>query len=582
MPTLAPEVQNAAYNGIDTPVTIAGNLAADNWALNLVSLRATGSPVVEMLTDSAPELEWVFGRDGTLTGRTMDGRWWADCSVPLLAARALLSTLEPDPLSSCLLSPGHIGLVLASRERMGAGPALIVIEPNLDAARVILSCHAFSAEITSHQLWFVCGPEWAVQLRRLFDDHRGLATPARFIRTKLTLPELADSLIAEAQAVFSAVLESRVQVIADLKSNEPIERESGKTLLIGGSQFQLWNDGTDALQEALSDRDVLRFDTDHPLSTSPIALIEAARACGSIVSADLCRADSTSGVSMELPWITWMTQPAAPPFETAGPRDALILADPAWRSIARTAGWPDDRVHICGWPSSNRLDCDSIDVVKMARHGSQASRLNSALLNSAMLGMICDTEAIEIPKAVDEFSSHRVLWEMIESELHSTPLAVENPDEYLSDRAGQMQIDLETLDRPRFIRNLIIPAYQQGLARILLASDLPIRIWGRGWADISEFHDHSEGPLTDRTSFDAAVAGCRALVYCWPARMAHPIDATGKPVLHRLGRETALLVRNARRLLTAPVPASGAAVSNGLGKTLLEILPSHDPARGRG
>ena len=51
--------------------------------------------------------------------RVEDGRWWADCSVPLLAGRSLLKPLTDEPVSSCQLAPPHAGLVRAARERIG-------------------------------------------------------------------------------------------------------------------------------------------------------------------------------------------------------------------------------------------------------------------------------------------------------------------------------------------------------------------------------------------------------------------------------------------------------------------------------
>jgi hypothetical protein len=510
--------------------------------------------VAESLSEIEPILEWVLGRDGTLTAREPEGRWWAGCSVPLLAGRALLSTLDADPQASCLLSPSHVGLVLASRERMGARPALFVVEPDIQTARVILTCHDLSADIQAHRLWFSCGNDWAGQLREIFTSYPGLATPARFIRTKLTASEVADGLIGQAQTVFSSVLEQRAKAIAAYSNSEAGATESTRILLIGESHFQLWNDATRVLNDELADRRVQRFDTDDPLATSPIALLEAARTCGSIVTADICRADSTNAVRADLPWITWMTRPAAPEFGTAGPRDYLILADSAWRSIARSAGWPDDRVRVCGWPA-------------------KSSTTPTAPSRSPKLAIICDTQLIKIPHSIEDFSSHRVLWEMVETELHETPLTVEDPDKYLRDRANQLHIDLPAHVCSAFVRGLIIPAFQQGLARILINAGLPVSIWGDGWREIAEVAGHSEGALIDRDSFDAAVSASTALIYCWPVRAAHPIETTGKPVLYRNGRETALLTRDAKKLLDAPASSARAETTSGhLGKLIQSVL----------
>ena len=106
------------------------------------------------------------------------------------------------------------------------------------------------------------------------------------------------------------------------------------------------------------------------------------------------------------------------------------------------------------------------------------------------LALICDTRRIEIPPTVKSYSSHRLLWELIEEELHTDPLAVEKIDDYLTDRAAQLNIAVDALDRQAFIEGLIIPVYQQGLARLLIAAQLPIALWGNGWKNLPEFAAH--------------------------------------------------------------------------------------------
>ncbi len=557
MPTLAPDPRSEA-------VTAAETLAAAHWRANLAALSGTRAGCADLLSRSEVELEWVFGRDGTLTGRTPAGLWWADCSVPLLAGRSLLSTLEQDPLSSCLLAPGHVGLVLAARERMGPGPALIVVQPDAVAARVILGCHDFSADIAGHRLWFVCGPDWESQLREVFAAYPGLATPARFIRTKLTPPETADELIEKAQAIFSAVLEARGTIIREFQSRATVVADplkaSEKILLVGGSRFRLWDAGTSVLAAELADQNVRRFDNDDPLSTSPIALLEAARGCGSVVSADICRADATHLVPMNVPWVTWMTRPAAPPFSSAGGNDVLILADGSWRKIARAAGWPEDRLRVCGWPK----------VARTVPHQSIPKASN--ISGSAVLGILSDTRAIEIPESIDAFSSHRVLWEMIEAELRDTPLLLEDADEYLRDRAGQLNVDIDTLDRARFINELILPAYQQGLVRLLTKAGVAVRAWGAGWLQIPEFRALAAGTIENANQFSQAVAESAALLHCWPTNAAHPIEMTNVPLVYRVGREAGIFIANAKRTLAAGLNPQRIGPGERIGPTVLQAL----------
>jgi len=306
-------------------------------------------------------------------------------------------------------------------------------------------------------------------------------------------------------------------------------------LVVGGSDFRLWDNAALVLHEQLSGRAksnglaIHRFDTDDALCGSPLALLDAAQSCGSIVSANLCRADCNQLISPEVPWITWITQPAIPAFETAGPRDALVLADANWQALAGKSGWPESRVQVCGWPQC------------AGRHASQGFKPELAL--------ICDTRRIEIPSTVKGYSSHRLLWDLIEEELHTDPLAVEKVDEYLTDRAGQLNIAVDALDRPSFIDGLIVPAYQQGLARLLIAEKLPICLWGNGWTDLPEFAGQSPGCISNHHELNSAIAASAGLIYYHPARSAHPMEAMGKPIVYRSGPDRQQLIRSARRVL---------------------------------
>src|SRR5439155_18022135 len=83
-----------------------------------------------------------------------------------------------------------------------------------------------------------------------------------------------------------------------------------------------------------------RFDSDDPASSSPLALATAAARCGSVVAANVSRADAANLVAPETPWITWVTRPIIPPFVVAGPRDGIVVADPEWQPLAIASGWP--------------------------------------------------------------------------------------------------------------------------------------------------------------------------------------------------------------------------------------------------
>jgi hypothetical protein len=550
MPLLAPDIR--------TETTVAERLSRQCWQFNYRALLRTQPATAEVLNDVQLDAEWVFGRDGSLTARE-NGKWFADCSVPLLAGRTMLQSLPDEPVGSCQLMPAHVGLVRAARERMGTTPVLFIAQPDARTARIILSCHDFSDQINRHRFWITAGPTWLDQLEQIFADYPGLATPLRFIRTRLTNEDLTLPAIAAIQSVFSKALSLRGEEINRMKAEPRAAADPKSILLVGGGEFRLWEFGTQVIEQQLRSRagadglSMQRFDMDDALSGSPLALLNAARQHGCIVSADVCRADCNQLLSPEIAWITWLTRAGAPPFESAGPRDAIILADEKWLPIARAAGWPASGVRVCGWP---------------VNPGSSISQ--SA--GEKKLGMICATRKIQIPASISDFSSHRLLWELIEEELAANPLAVEDVEAYLSNRASQLNIAMDALDRPRFAEELILPAYQQGLARLLISAGVSIRLWGTGWGDLPEFAKRWGGAIPDPDAFDQAIGKCCGLIHCWPTRAVHPIDMTGKPVVCRNGMDRSAFIREARRVIGAPVKPAAVRGQEALATVILELI----------
>jgi hypothetical protein len=334
--------------------TAAESRAAANFSANLAALDRTQPDLPDLLRDSPIDLTWIFARDGSLTAMDPAGQWWAGCSLPLLASRAVLKSLESNNQTSCFLAPVHAGLLLAARQRMADDPALFAIVPDFLTLRVILSCHDFSGDILSHHLWFLAGESWPQNLRQLLENQPGLPTPARFIKTKLTADELVEPMISEAQRIFGSVVSQRSASLESIRSTWPSIQKRAGCLLIAGSRFRLWDDGGEVLQEQVREfSNIQRFDPDDPASSSPAALATAAKHCDSIIAANISRADAANIVSPDARWITWLTRPQIPPFSTAAPRDLLLLTDPAWQSNALSAGWPADRLAIAGWPQQN-------------------------------------------------------------------------------------------------------------------------------------------------------------------------------------------------------------------------------------
>src|SRR5207237_8312447 len=99
---------------------------------------------------------------------------------------------------------------------------------------------------------------------------------------------------------------------------------------------------------------------------------------------------------------------------------------------------------------------------------------------------------------------HRVLWELIAADLHGDAFVLtEDIDAFLARRMRKLDIAPETLPAARFIHDLILPAYQQGLARLLIHGKIPLRIFGRGWDRIPEFAAIASGSVKSRDNLRA-------------------------------------------------------------------------------
>jgi hypothetical protein len=544
--------------------TEADRLAARNWRSNAEALGRRRDPLLASLTPAAAgdDLTWAFARDGYLTCFEPGERWFAGCSVPLLAARAMLKPLDGSAGVACFLSPAHAAQVRVVLERLQPSHALLCVAPDVRVLEVMLRCDDFAADIDRGRLWFAAGREWPGALARILSDTPGLPTPTRFVRMPDADAATIEVAIAEAQRVIGEQNARRAAAVASLRDNwtpTASPAASPRVAVVARSKFRLWDDAGHALWTALADPEdhpaasttLARFDPDDPAGSSPLALSTAAAGADVLVSADLSRSDAPRVAPAGLPWVTWVTTPRVPPFAAAGPNDRLLLADPAWRDDAVRAGWPAERVGVAGWPNPRRSADPGPDA---ERAPSEASRL----------AIIADTTPLDVPDALAEFSSHGLLWERIRRDVLRDPFAV--PGDviaFVRAHARAAGIAAETLDLALFADRLVVVAFQQGVADALLAAGLPLRLHGGGWADLPRFAPHAAGPVDSRESLREAALTARALVHVWPTSGAHPIDALGRPVVRRTGPRREAFLRDARGALpAAPV-----------------VVPSEDVAR---
>ena len=474
--------------------TAASAQAAANWQANFSALQSFQLDLASRFSSAPEPQSWIFARDGFLTTRT-DTTWLSGCSVPLTAARSLLKTLELTGTLGCFLNPSHAAQIRAALEKIQPIQALLIVTPGFSDLAVVLQCDDFSSEIGAGRLFFVAGEDWGDQMAALFEKYPGLPLPQQFLRTLLLDDAEMHEMSGEAQKVISRETNRRAEMAPQIVSTG---RAHGGILVVAGSRFNLADLSNIALRRSLlGDGSFIAFDPDHPLTASPLALAQAAGNCRAIVAADLFRADLPGTVSMETHWITWITTGRIAPPDPQAAGDAILLADPSWKSDAIKAGWPQDRIRIAGWPQ--------ILPALPTPHGPPVAAI------------MANTQTIEIPQKIRDFSSQLLLWEFIEDELKNKPTVLDqNVDRYLDVRQKRFNIPGETLDRLVFLNRLIRPAYQQGLARLVLKHRIRPALIGRGWTEIQEFKAYAMGQPESMDDLMRMLAGCHFVIKSFP------------------------------------------------------------------
>jgi hypothetical protein len=505
-----------------TPITRAQQTAEANLQANLSALADTQPRLLFADIALPAGWEWIFGRDGTLTARSFEGQWWGGCSLPRRAAEVILKSLDASGRTVCFLRPPFAAQIRLALEKTRADQAIIALVPSIESLSVILHGEDFSADLRLHRLWFAWGEKWPEELATLFDENPGLPTPAQFVRGAAADKAEAEALIPAAQQVFAAVGVRRSQQLVPLRKNwRCSDRTPPRCCVVAPSHFRLWDDGGDVLAKIFAeDTESIRFDSDDPASASPLILAESACQCDAVVSVNLAREDLGDVLPPEMPWVTWITRPRLPAATAAGKRDGLIVADVRWRRKAVDAGWPADRVEVAGWPA--------LEIAAPA--------------DGAPVYLIADTRPLKAPAAVLELSSQNLLWEAIASELLADPLRVGgDPEKFLNRRRQEMRIGDGGFDAQLFLDQLIVPAFQQGMARLLIRKKTPLRLRGRGWDEIDEFAAIAGGPIDSRAQWVDAVTASAGLVFPSPLAHAHPIDALPRPIVRPAGSQNSAL-----------------------------------------
>lgn len=519
--------------------TIAARQAERNLRANLRALDDRTDPVLALrpgAIDATSDWEWVFGRDGSLTALDGRGRFIGGCSVPTRAAQLQLRNFSTTASAVCLLSPSHPAEARILLDRMRPSQALIVLLPEVDQLALLLHADDLSTPIHRGRLWLAAGENWAGQLEDLLKAHDGLAIPGQFVRLK-SAEAAADRLIEPAQTVFTRVASSRAAAMARLAEHDRASIQvADRVCVVAESRFQLWNTSGHALASVLRDEwpsSVAHFDPDQPLSATPLALANVARTCDVVVAAEVCRVDLPATVApLALPWITWITRARAiPPVSSVGPRDGLLVTNEPLRAAARAAGWESPRLLVAGWPDIPLEPSPEPSV----------------------LGLIADIPSLSPPEQLRNFSSHRLLWEWVESTMRRDPLAaVDSAERLILDGAKRLGIAPRDLPINLFIDGLISPMLAIGVARLLHAAGLPLRLFGDGWTCLEGLSGVQAQPVRSHAQFRSALEASAVLVRAVVSSEQHCIDAVCRPMLRlRSGMTNAELVRSARAALEA-------------------------------
>jgi hypothetical protein len=440
---------------------------------------------------------------------------------------AQLRKLDVTGAVACFLAPAHASAIRVALDRLRPEQAVIAIVPDEADLHFMLHCEDFLKDVAAHRIYFVAGSDWSTQLRELFLRISGLSIPSQFIRVTSNAPEVLDSMITEAQRVFSHLTTLRAEQIQSLRNRSRAGR-SDRLCVVGASQRRLWNDWGAILAVSVCDENCVRVDPDDPRESAPLAVARAAVDCDAIVTVDISRAHAPGIVADELPWVTWVTNGSVPARSACGQRDRLLLLDENDRSVAIHAGWEKSEVRIAKPQAGETLFVQP----------------SGACSGAPFIAIVADTLKLEPPANINDFSSHRLLWELVSDELTRNPFAIgDDVDAYLTSRMRKLDVSEQTLNRAKFISHLIVPAYQRGLLRTLNEANIPVRVLGQNW-EMDAIHDRSQ--------FARELASSVALLHPFPnQRRVHAIDFASRTVI-RPGRSGAEMIRRCREALSNP------------------------------
>ena len=452
-----------------------------------------------------PAVDFCTGVDGSDTAKR-DGRFFAGCSVPRRAAELMVRKEIWKGRSLCLIVPTHGQQIAVVLERLGPTRALIVVPNAPDDLADFLTCVDFTAAIAAGRLLFASDAD---ALEQLFVLHRGLAVPSQIVR----LPDADATSVARvmpwAQATLSKLAGEHGQRLQAAANRRGTGVRSPRPAMLVGRQFRVWVDAGDTLASVGLDASVI--DTDSPGAAADAFLAERAADAAAVITANTPR---PAWALSPRPWVTWLTRPKIPAFNSSFARDVLLLADSAWLSLAERAGWPAARLAVAGWPVQHHVPTPG-----------------------GPLALIADLPSLETPADLEESSGLKLIWEAIRDELPRDPFAVgDDATAYVRRAPGRLGLAaMDELPVERFVADLVGPAYLLGVAKWLAGENIALTLHGNGWQHEAALTGAWRGPIDSRSDL-ARVAGAACGLVDAFIQTTHPVRALSLPRVSTFGR----------------------------------------------
>jgi hypothetical protein len=508
--------------------TRAARLAHENYRANRSAVRDIQPTLLGAVPEELPDWEWIFARDGSLSARLPGRAWISGSSVPRALAERALQKLEAKGLCIGFVVPAHAQDVVVALSKLAPEQTLLVVHPADSFLIQLLACHDFSADLRSRKFILAVGPAWQREFADTFTRHPTLVPPHQLIKLPYASPRFVERVFGSIEHLIHQESQSHQQKLRAMSIGMAGTSTSG-LLLAAGSSPRLWSSLTGHLLSVAAANDaadVSTLDTSDPTTASAMALARAAQSKSALLTADVGRADLPELLPVSKPWIAWCSHGRIPKRVESARRDKLILSSAQLLEPALRAGWNKSDLRV-GLP---------IEIPPIAA--------------DAKPTMIVDFVPPHVPAAFNEFSSHRLLWEFIDSQLSADALFSNSPlQQTIPSLLAKFNIDPQSFPFDLLVRQLLEPAFARALAKQLVKRGVDFRLVGSGWDSEPEL----TGVRSSVNCLNDALAGASCLIDMFPGQRLHRQHFVRRPVVPTWGRSWSALLRDLARPQSLPV-----------------------------